>query len=476
MDVELLSRLQFALTVAYHFFFVPFSIGLGLFMAIFETRYYRGRKSLDEAIAKMIMKIFATTFVVGVATGITMEFAFGTNWATYSRFVGDIFGAPLAAEALFAFFLESVFLGVLLFGRKKVSARFYMVSAWLVFAGSCLSALWILIANSWMQTPAGYTVIATDAGLKAQITDFFAAAFNPSTLSRYAHTVDAVLVCGAFVMIALGAYYLLRGKDIKLVKRFMGIGLVVGLITVLLQVPFGHQSAIIVAQDQPSKLAALEGQWDDGPMNMSLVGYVDESNRVTFTIDVPIRGMTSLLASGNADTSYAGLNSFGDDIPPVQLTFQAYHIMIAMFGFMLLFLLLGFLIYRMPSFQKKKWPARVLLWSPLSAILAIQFGWVVAEVGRQPWIVWGELRTSDAISKSVPAEQLLITLALFIVVYTIIAIAWGRICWGTIRKGPQLGEADSTADSLSAEILPEGAVCTTDGIAGDATDDTKEGE
>lgn len=185
-DVVFLSRLQFALCVAFHFLFVPMSIGLGLILAVSETRYYKTRDPKDAAAAHFWTKIFTVTFAVGVATGITMEFSFGTNWANYSRFVGDIFGAPLAAEALLAFFLESCFLGVLLFGRKKVSKKFYLVSAWLVWIGSCLSALWILIANSWMQTPAGYEIAAD--GSKAIITNFWEAAFNPSTAARYFHT------------------------------------------------------------------------------------------------------------------------------------------------------------------------------------------------------------------------------------------------------------------------------------------------
>ena len=203
-DVAVLSRIQFALTVAYHFLFVPLSIGLGLILAINETRYYRSRKPEDAAATKFWVKVFTATFAIGVATGITMEFSFGTNWANYSRFVGDIFGAPLAAEALFAFFLESVFLGVLLFGRERVSPKFYMVSSWLVWAGSCLSALWILIANSWMQTPAGAELNAD--GTEAVITDFFSAAFNPSIFARYTHTVDALLIMGAFVAMAVAGW------------------------------------------------------------------------------------------------------------------------------------------------------------------------------------------------------------------------------------------------------------------------------
>ena len=210
LDAATLARIQFAATALFHFLFVPLSIGFGLILAILETKAYRTRDPHDEALAQFWLRLFTGTFAVGVATGITMEFSFGTNWADYARFVGDIFGAPLAAEALFAFFLESVFLGVLLFGRNRVSRGLYLASGWLVWFGSCLSALWIIIANSWMQTPAGYEVVETETGSKAVMTSFLEAAFNPSTLPRYAHTVIALLIMGALVCVAIGAYYLLR--------------------------------------------------------------------------------------------------------------------------------------------------------------------------------------------------------------------------------------------------------------------------
>lgn len=208
VDAASLARMQFAFTALYHYLFVPLSIGLGLIVAIMTTKAYKSHDAHDEARAQFWTRLFTMTFAVGVATGITMEFSFGTNWAGYSRFVGDIFGAPLAAEALFAFFLESVFLGVLLFGRSRVSRRFYMVSSWLVWFGSMLSSLWIIIANSWMQTPAGYKVVDSYNGSKAVLTDFFAAALNHTTLQRFFHTVIALLILGAFVCIAVGAFYL----------------------------------------------------------------------------------------------------------------------------------------------------------------------------------------------------------------------------------------------------------------------------
>ena len=221
-DPVLLARVQFALTAAYHFFFVPLTIGLGLILAINETKYYRSRNEKDAAASRFWVKIFTATFVIGVATGITMEFSFGTNWADYSRFVGDIFGAPLAAEALLAFFLESVFLGILLFGRKTVSPKFYLVSAWLVWFGSCLSALWILIANSWMQTPAGAELAAD--GSKAVITDFLGAALNPSLMARYSHVVVALLIMGAFAAMAVSAWYLIKGRHADFAMKTMRIG------------------------------------------------------------------------------------------------------------------------------------------------------------------------------------------------------------------------------------------------------------
>src|SRR5450830_850646 len=211
MDVVMLSKVQFVVTLGYHFLFVPLSIGAGLVLVLAERRFYKSGSAGDRAASDFWIKLFTATFAVGVATGIAMEFAFGTNWATYSRFVGDIFGAPLAAEGLFAFFLESTFLAVLLFGRSRVSKRFYHASEWLVWAGSMLSALWIIIANSWMQTPAGYKVVGAGLTRKAVLTDFFAAALNPSTVPRYLHTIDAMLMMGGFLAIGLAAYYLRRG-------------------------------------------------------------------------------------------------------------------------------------------------------------------------------------------------------------------------------------------------------------------------
>lgn len=455
-DVVFLSRFQFAFTIAYHFLFVPLSIGLGLVVALAAQRAYASGDSKDEAALAFWLKIFAATFVVGVATGITMEFAFGTNWADYSRFVGDIFGAPLAAEALFAFFLESVFLGVLLFGKNKVSRKFYTASAWLVWGGSCLSALWILIANSWMQTPAGFEIVDTAAGAKAVLTNFWAAAFNPSTVARFLHTVDALLIFGAFIAIAIAAWYLLQKRHVDFAKKTISTCSIIALVTVILMMPFAHYQAIVVAQNQPEKLAAMEGQWETGPADMSLVGYVDEATQTTYAISIP--GLTSFLASGSTTTSYIGLHEVAaewGETAPVNLVFQSYHLMVAMAAIIVLVMIMTFVLVRKKALGKRRWPLWVMVFAPIAPFLAIQSGWLTAEVGRQPWVVYGQLKTVDAISLAVSAPELLITIVLFIVFYAIILIAWLRVVLHVIKKGPDDGAFASGADASAPLVVTD---------------------
>lgn len=457
LDVAFLSRFQFAFTVMYHFLFVPMSIGLGLILALAETRAYKTKTAEDKAAAQFWVKVFTVTFAIGVATGITMEFAFGTNWANYSRFVGDIFGAPLAAEALFAFFLESSFLGVLIFGRSKVSPKFYMVSAWLVWAGSCLSALWIIIANSWMQTPAGFEVAQTAEGTKAVLTNFWEAALNPSMVARYTHTVDSLLIFGSFVAIAIGAYHVLHGKK-DFGKKTIAMASVVAIITSVLMLPIAHEQAVVVAEHQPEKLAAMEGQYETGPADMYIMGYVDESNHEVIAIQVPIPGMTSWLASGDFSTVYPGLDTLApEDRAPVQITFQAYHLMVALYGAILLWLIFAVVAWRKFATGKEapKGLLKALMWAPLFPMLAIQAGWMVAEVGRQPWIVWGLLRTNDAISMSVDSVELLITILLFVVVYAFMLVMYVRIIKRIIKTGPVVGDKDTNILGTSAEAKGE---------------------
>ena len=476
LDPVLLGRIQFTLTAVYHFIFVPLSIGIGLIMAIFETKAFRSGSNKDAAAARFWVKLFTVTFAVGVATGITMEFSFGTNWADYSRFVGDIFGAPLAAEALLAFFLESVFLGVLLFGRGRVGKKFYLASAWLVWFGSCLSALWILIANSWMQTPAGAELAAD--GSRAVITDFLAAAFNPSTLPRYGHTVTALLVMGAFVAMAIGGYYLLKKRHQDFAMKAVKIGSIVGIVATCGLLFFAHSSAVEVAEEQPTKLAMMEGMYDSEVPPLYAFGWVDEESQEVLS-PIAIPGGTSFLATGTWDTEYMGLNELAEteqyaDLSvedlPVNLVFQSYHLMVMLFGLILITVVLALIFQRGGKLKDKRWLQRLLFVSPLFPFFAIVTGWVTAEIGRQPWVVYPStsgpegvsLLTSDAISQSVSSVEVLVTIVLFTLIYLFIFVAYVRIVAHFIKKGPDDGEAvalaaDAKATSGAAAVAAAGA-------------------
>ena len=476
LDPVLLGRIQFTLTAVYHFIFVPLSIGIGLIMAIFETKAFRSGSDKDAAAARFWVKLFTVTFAVGVATGITMEFSFGTNWADYSRFVGDIFGAPLAAEALLAFFLESVFLGVLLFGRGRVGKKFYLASAWLVWFGSCLSALWILIANSWMQTPAGAELAAD--GSRAVITDFLAAAFNPSTLPRYGHTVTALLVMGAFVAMAIGGYYLLKKRHQDFAMKAVKIGSIVGIVATCGLLFFAHSSAVEVAEEQPTKLAMMEGMYDSEVPPLYAFGWVDEESQEVLS-PIAIPGGTSFLATGTWDTEYMGLNELAEteqyaDLSvedlPVNLVFQSYHLMVMLFGLILITVVLALIFQRGGKLKDKRWLQRLLFVSPLFPFFAIVTGWVTAEIGRQPWVVYPStsgpegvsLLTNDAISQSVSSVEVLVTIVLFTLIYLFIFVAYVRIVAHFIKKGPDDGEAvapaaDAKATSGAAAVAAAGA-------------------
>jgi len=433
MDAVTLARLQFAFTVGFHFLIVPVSIGLSVMMVIAERRFRRSGLVEDRRASDFWIRLFTTTFAIGVATGITMEFAFGTNWADYSRFVGDIFGAPLAAEGVFAFFLESTFLGVLLFGRGRVSNKFYYVSTWLVAAGAHLSALWIIIANSWQQTPAGFAVIDG----RAQLTDFFAAAFNPSTLPRYFHTVASTWVAGAFIAAAIAAWYMLRDREHDFARKVMPAALTVALLASLAMPIIGDFHARQVAATQPAKLAAFEGIYPTQThAPMAVVGWVDTNTQTVRGIKIP--NVLSVLVGYSANTKITGLDAYKPaDRPPVQLTFQSYHLMVLLGFWLIAVAIAGLVQWR----RGKLAQSRGLLWAivataPLT-ILAIQSGWMAAEVGRQPWIVYGQLRTVDAASKVVPAAQIAATMTGFGLIYLVLFIGWMRIFFGVVKRGPE---------------------------------------
>ena len=401
MDVEILSRIQFAFTIAFHYIYPPLSIGLGVMLVIMEGMYLKTKNKLYEQMTKFWVKVFALTFAMGVATGIVMEFEFGTNWATYSRYVGDVFGSALAAEGIFAFFLESGFLAVLVFGWDKVSPRIHFLSTIMVSFGSMLSAVWIVVANSWQQTPAGFHIVGEGINARAEITDFWEMVFNPSSMERLAHVLSGAWLAGSFLVLSVCAYYLLKNKHIEFAKASFKIAIVFALFASLFQLFTGHRSAVGISETQPAKLAAFEAHYDSlSTGDLYLFGWVnDENQKVNFGVKIP--GMLSYLIYGDTQKPVTGLNAFSpSDRPPVNIVFQSYHLMVAI-GFSLIAIsVIGIFFWWRGSLFKKKWLLWIFIFSVLGPQIANQLGWISAEVGRQPWIVYGLLRTSEGLSKS----------------------------------------------------------------------------
>lgn len=437
METEILARIQFAFTVAFHYIYPPLSIGLGLLMVIFESLYIRTKNQKFHTLAKFWTKIFALTFGIGVVTGIVMEFEFGTNWAAYSRYVGDVFGSALAAEGIFAFALESGFLGVLLFGWNRVKPWVHLVSTIGVFVGSMFSAIWIVVANSWQQTPAGFHIVGEGLQARAEITDFWAMVFNPSSMERLMHVWIGAFLAGAFLVMSVHAFYILKNRYIEISKTAFKIALIVGAVFSLAQLATGHKSADGVAKNQPAKLAALEGHFEaSAPADMYLLGWVDKEKEEVYGIKVP--GGLSFLLDFDFDAPVTGLNAFPEEDRPGQVNavFQFYHIMV-LIGMLLIGLsLLGlFLWWRKQLFQRK-WVLWVFVFAALLPQIANQAGWFAAEMGRQPWVVYGLLRTSDAFSQSVTNNQLLFSLILFFLVYALLFALFVYLLDRKIRKGP----------------------------------------
>ena len=421
MDVEILSRIQFAFTISFHYIFPPLSIGLGLIMVLMEGAYLRTGDRAYEQLARFWTKIFALIFGIGVATGIVMEFEFGTNWAAYSRYVGDIFGSALAAEGIFAFALESGFLGVLLFGWNRVSPRMHFFATLMVLLGSMFSAVWIVVANSWQQTPAGYHIVGEGLEARAEITDFWAMVFNPSSVDRLLHVWNGAFIAGAFLVLSVHAWYLLKGRHVELSKKAFRIALVVATVASLAQLFSGHSSAEGVAHNQPAKLAALEGHYDTlAPADLYLFGWVDQERQEVSGLAVP--GGLSFLLHGDFSEPVAGLHALPPDERPgaVNAVFQFYHLMVAI-GMALIFLtLLGCWKWWRGKLFSTPWLLRLFVLAVLLPQLANQSGWFAAEMGRQPWVVYGLLRTSDALSEAVVAGQVLFSLILFGLVYLLL--------------------------------------------------------
>ncbi len=440
MDVALLSRIQFGLTIAFHYCFPPLSIGLGLILVIMEGTYLKTKNILYHQMTRFWVKIFGLIFALGVATGIVMEFQFGTNWATYSRFVGDVFGSALAAEGIFAFFLESGFLAVLLFGWNKVKPRTHFISTILVCLGAHFSAIWIVVANSWQQTPAGHHIVRFSDTTRAEIVNFWEVVFNPSFIDRISHVFMGCWQAAAFFVISVGAFYLLKKKHQDFAKSSIKIGLVIALIASIMQLVTGHSSADTVAETQPAKLAAFEGHYPaSAPAGLYLFGWVNEDDEKTYGVQIP--GMLSFLVHNDPNEPVTGLKAFPkEDRPPVNLVFQSYHIMVGIGLLLILLSLLGVFYWWRKKLFSRKWLLWIFVFSVLLPQAANQMGWFAAEVGRQPWIVYGLLRTSDAISKSVNAAQVITSLFLFTVIYILLFALFLYLLNEKIQRGPVIEE------------------------------------
>lgn len=436
MDVEILSRLQFAFTIGFHYIFPPMSIGLGIMLVIMEGMYLRTGNKMYEEMTKFWVKIFALIFGMGVATGIVMEFQFGTNWATYSRFVGDVFGSALAAEGIFAFFLESGFLAILVFGWNKVSSKMHFFSTIMVTLGAHLSAVWIVVAGSWMHTPAGYRIVGEGLEARAEIYDFWAMVFNPSSVERLSHTIGGAWLTGAFLVLSVSAYYYIKNRHIETAKTGVKIALIVAFIASLYHLYTGHSSAVQVYEYQPAKLAAFEGHYETAPGDLYLFGWVDEEKQETYGVKIP--GMLSFMLFFDTEKPVKGLNEFPiDERPPVNIIFQTYHLMVAIGMFFIGFTALGlFMLWRGILF-KQRWYMFIAVFSILLPHIGNQIGWMSAEIGRQPWIVYGLLKTKDALSKTVSSDEVLISLVMFGLIYLLLLVLFLFLLNKKIHHGPE---------------------------------------
>jgi cytochrome d ubiquinol oxidase subunit I len=502
VDVVLLSRLQFALTIMFHYLFPPLTIGMGVVLVYLEGMHLRTKDPLYHSAARFWTKIFALNFAVGVATGIVMEFEFGTNWAAYSRFVGDVFGSALAAEGIFAFFLESGFLAVLVFGWDRVGPRMHFFSTIMVALGSMFSAIWIVVANSWQQTPAGHHIVqmSRDGGpwfvggepmMRAEITDFRALVFNPSTVHRLVHVWIGCFIMGAFFIMSICAWYLLKRRHVAFARHSFSGALLLATAASLAALVSGHFQAKAVSHEQPAKLAAFEGHYVTGRGDLSLFGIPDDgAGRVAFELAVP--GGLSFLIHEDFDAEVLGLDAFRQEHrPPTRIPFFSYHAMVALgMSFIALTLFACFLRWRGSLFETR-WLLWIFVFAVLGAVAANQLGWVAAEVGRQPWIVHpplvrdaaGEpsldaeghvqystvevampdgsvrtmtagLLTTDGVSEVVTSGQVLDSIVMFGLIYLLLGTLWVIVLDSKIRHGPDPpGDGTKKAHGLLAAAM-----------------------
>ena len=505
LDIVDLSRLQFALTALYHFLFVPLTLGLSILLAIMETVYVMTGRVIWRQMTKFWGTLFGINFVLGVATGIVMEFQFGMNWSYYSHYVGDIFGAPLAIEGLMAFFLEATFVGLFFFGWDKLSKLGHLAATWAVALGSNLSALWILIANGWMQNPVGSAF--NPQTMRMEVDDFYAVLFNPAAQAKFVHTVSAGYVTAAIFVLGVSAWYLLKGRSVELARRSMTVAASFGLASALSVVVLGDESGYLSTEHQKMKLAAIEAMWETepAPAPFTIIGFPDQEARTThFAVRVPwvmgligTRSLTTVIPgieelvehaevrirqgivaydalqkireAGSAgavpddvriafedngmDLGYALLlkryiddprqatedqiaQAASDTVPHVPTLFWTFRIMVGLGFFFILLTMVFFYLSARHRLDRYPWLLRVAVLSIPLPWIAAESGWIVAEVGRQPWSIEGVLPTAAAVS-SLGATTVLVTIAGFALIYTVLFIVEMSLMIAAIRKGPE---------------------------------------
>jgi cytochrome d ubiquinol oxidase subunit I len=434
MDVVTLSRLQFALTCAFHFIFVPLTLGLSVLVAAMEVRYARTGNELYLRMAKFWGNLFLINFALGVVTGITMEFQFGMNWAEYSRYVGDIFGAPLAIEATSSFFLESVFIGVWIFGWNKISRKAHALSICLVAFATNLSGLWILLANGWMQQPVGYVL----RNGRAEMVDFLAVVLNPNGWLKFAHQISSAYVVAAFFVLGISAWHLLRKNEPTFFKTSFGMAAVFGLVSVILSGLTGDMHAVEVGKKQPAKLAAMEALWHtQRNVGINVLQLPDSNNERNYFEICELPSLLSILATHSLDGEIKGLKDFPkDERPPVMPVFLSFRLMVGLGLLFSLLALLAVILSKRDILEQYPLFLKVLVVTIPLPYLANQFGWIVAEMGRQPWIVYGIMKTSDGVSKTITVGQVAASLAGFVLLYGLLGAIDIYLLAKYARKGP----------------------------------------